>query len=182
MRNLGLKPNADIKEMPDDYVGVTNNSDGSYTFECTHLNEAALRDYTSVDLPYADQFSAANRLYKRFEVYSDYTPYTSVNFDTFQSNIDQNGSAGSGYCPEGYRVPNQMELAMMNYYIDLETSDMFSRTYYSFGPIGLDKKNSKGESLGKGFRRLSNGNITTDVSGSLPSQQNARCVRDIRVE
>ncbi|MGM9761293.1 MAG: hypothetical protein ACI3Y1_02220 [Candidatus Cryptobacteroides sp.] len=182
VRNLGLEPDADINEMPDDYVGVTDNSDGSYTFECTHLNEAALRDYTSVDLPYADQFSAANRLYKRFEVYSDYTPYTSVNFDTFQSNIDQNGSAGSGYCPEGYRVPNQMELAMMNYYINLGTSDMFSRTYYSFGPIGLDKKNSKGESLGKGFRRLSNGNITTDVSGSLPSQQNARCVRDIRVE
>lgn len=182
VRNLGLEPDADIKEKPDDYVSITSNADGSFTFECTHLNEAALRDYTSVDLPYADQFSATNRLYKRFEVYPDYTSYTSVNFDTFQDNIDQNGSAVSGYCPEGYRVPNQMELAMMNYYIDLGSSDMFSRTYYSFGPKGLDKKNSKGESLGKGFRRLSNGNITTDVSGSLPSQQKARCVRDIRVE
>ena len=182
VRNLGLKPNADIKEKPDDYVSITRNPDGSYTFECTHLNEAALRDYTSVDLPYADQFSSSNRLYKRFEVYPDYTSYTSVSFDTFQTNINQDGSAGSGYCPEGYRMPNQMELAMMNYYIDLGSSDMFSRTYYSFGPEGLNKKNSKGESLGKGFRRLSNGNITTDVSGSLPSEQKARCVRDIRVE
>lgn len=181
VRNLGLKQNADIKEKPDDYVSITS-KDGSYTFECTHLNEAALRDYTSVDLPYADQFSSSNRLYKRFEVYPDYTSYTSVSFDTFQTNINQDGSAGSGYCPEGYRMPNQMELAMMNYYIDLGSSDMFSRTYYSFGPEGLNKKNSKGESLGKGFRRLSNGNITTDVSGSLPSEQKARCVRDIRVE
>ncbi|MGM9780905.1 MAG: fimbrial protein [Candidatus Cryptobacteroides sp.] len=172
VRNLGLEPDADIKEKPDDYVSITSNADGSYTFECTHLNDAALRDYTSVDLPYADQFSSTNRLYKRFEVYSDYTTFSSTGFDTFQSKINQDGSAGSGYCPEGYRVPNQMELAMMNYYISL-SGNLYSRTYYSFGPLGMNKVSNKG------FMRLNNGNITVDASTEVTT---TRCVRDIRVE
>lgn len=172
VRNLGLKPDADIKEKPDDYVSITSNADGSYTFECTHLNDAALRDYTSVDLPYADQFSASNRLYKRFEVYPDYTTFSSTGFDKFQSNIDDSGSSGSGYCPEGYRVPNQMEMAMMNYYISL-TENLYSRTYYSFGPKGMNKVSNVG------FMRLTNGNITVDASTAVTK---ARCVRDIRVE
>ncbi len=47
VRNLGLANDAPIKEKPDDYIQASKNADGSYTFECTHINESALRYYTS---------------------------------------------------------------------------------------------------------------------------------------
>lgn len=176
VRNLGLDSDADIKEMPDDYVVMSSNPDGSYTFECTHLNEAALRDYTSVDLPYADQFSAANRLYKRFEVYPTATTWTDgVDFPTFQQNIDDKGSYGSGYCPEGYRIPNQMELAMMVYYMPSVDTPIDSRTYWTFGPHGANPKSGKENNYGFCY---DNGNITV----AHYNVTKARCVRDIRVE
>ena len=67
VRNLGVDSDADINKAPADFLTKTENN-GSVTFEATHLNAAALRDYTSTDLPYADEWSSANRLYKRFEV------------------------------------------------------------------------------------------------------------------
>ena len=176
VRNLGLDSNAEIKEMPDDYVIMSSNPDGSYTFECTHLNEAALRDYTSVDLPYADQFNATNRLYKRFEVYPTATTWTDgVDFPTFQQNIDDKGAYRSGYCPEGYRIPNQMELAMMVYYMPSVDTPIDSRTYWTFGPNGANPKSGKENNYGFCY---DNGNITV----AHYRVNKARCVRDIRVE
>ena len=61
---------------------------------------------------------------------------------------------------------------MMNYYITL-TGDLYTRTYYSFGPLGSTKVTNKG------FMRLTNGNITVDVNTPVTR---ARCVRVIRVE
>ena len=131
VRNLGIDSNADINVAPDDFLIMTeNDADHSVTFEATHLNAAALRDYTSTDLPYADEWSSANRLYKRFEVAPTYTDFSSaIDFATFQADIDARGSYLSGYCPEGYRVPNQMELAMMNYYMKKLDYNLYSRTY-----------------------------------------------------
>lgn len=183
VRNLGVDSDADINVAPDDFLTKTENADGSVTFEATHLNAAALRDYTSTDLPYADEWSASNRLYKRFEVAPKYTDFSSnIPFATFQADIDARGSYLSGYCPEGYRIPNQMELAMMNYYMDLGSYKLYSRTYWSFGPY-TGKYGSTGKS-GKaykiGFMRISNGNLTVDNSDNNRTQY-ARCVKDIRM-
>ncbi|MDD7009731.1 MAG: fimbrial protein [Candidatus Cryptobacteroides sp.] len=181
VRNLGIDSNAPIKEAPADFLTKTENADGSVTFEATHLNAAALRDYTSTDLPYADEWSSANRLYKRFEVAPDYTDFSSpIGFAKFQADIDARGSYLSGYCPEGYRIPNQMELAMMNYYMGLE-HNLYSRTYWSFGPYsgnyGPTGKRNKANDIG--FLRLSgSGNLTVDASNTT---QYARCVKDIRM-
>ena len=181
VRNLGIDSNAPIKEAPDDFLTKTENN-GSVTFEATHLNAAALRDYTSTDLPYADEWSNANRLYKRFEVAPGYTDFSStIGFAQFQADIDARGSYLSGYCPEGYRIPNQMELAMMNYYMGLE-HNLYSRTYWSFGPYsgnyGPNGKSGKAYKIG--FMRISNGNLTVDNSDNNRTQY-ARCVKDIRM-
>ena len=185
VRNLGIDSNAPIKEAPADFLTKTPNADGSVTFEATHLNAAALRDYTSTDLPYADEWSSANRLYKRFEVAPGYTDFSSpIDFKIFQANIDARGSYLSGYCPEGYRIPNQMELAMMNYYMNLGSYKLYSRTYWSFGPYsgnyGPTGKRNKANDIG--FMRISNGNLTVDNDpGNGNVTQYARCVKDIRM-
>ena len=180
VRNLGIDSEADINVAPDDFLTKTENN-GSVTFEATHLNAAALRDYTSTDLPYADEWSSANRLYKRFEVAPAYTDFSSnIDFATFQADIDARGSYLSGYCPEGYRIPNQMELAMMNYYMKLGEYNLYSRTYWSFGPYtgkyGPYGKSGKTNNIG--FMRISNGNLTVDTGTTT---QYARCVKDIRM-
>ena len=181
VRNLGVDSDADINEAPADFLTKTENVDGSVTFEATHLNAAALRDYTSTDLPYADEWSSSNRLYKRFEVAPKITDFSSnIPFATFQEDIDARGSYLSGYCPEGYRIPNQMELAMMNYYMNLGSYNLYSRTYWSFGPYsgnyGLTGKRNQANDIG--FIRLNNKNLTVDASNTT---QYARCVKDIRM-
>lgn len=181
VRNLGIDSDADIIVAPDDFLVKTENADGSVTFEATHLNAAALRDYTSTDLPYADEWSSANRLYKRFEVAPEYTDFSSnVAFATFQADIDARGSYLSGYCPEGYRIPNQMELAMMNYYMDLGSYNLYSRTYWAFGPYSGDygPNGKSGKAVNIGFERISNGNLTVDTSTAT---HYARCVKDVRM-
>ena len=181
VRNLGIDSDADINVAPDDFLTKTENADGSFTFEATHLNAAALRDYTSTDLPYADEWSSANRLYKRFEVAPGYTDFSSaIDFATFQADIDARGSYLSGYCPEGYRIPNQMELAMMNYYMDLGFYNLYSRTYWAFGPYSgnYGPYGKSGKTHNIGFMRISNGNLTVDIS---PGTRYARCVKDIRM-
>ena len=180
VRNLGVDSDADINVPPDDFLTMTENVDGSVTFEATHLNAAALRDYTSTDLPYADEWSSSNRLYKRFEVAPDYTDFSStIGFATFQADIDARGSYLSGYCPEGYRIPNQMELAMMNYYMGL-SYNLYSRTYWSFGPYtgkyGYTGKSGNANNIG--FMRIDNGNLTVDTGTET---RYARCVKDIRM-
>ena len=182
VRNLGIDSNAPINEAPADFLTKTENN-GSVTFEATHLNAAALRDYTSTDLPYADEWSSANRLYKRFEVAPTYTDFSSnIPFAKFQADIDARGSYLSGYCPEGYRIPNQMELAMMNYYMDLGSHTLYSRTYWSFGPYsgtyGPNGKRNDANDIG--FIRIKNTNLTVDASSSNTTKY-ARCVKDIRM-
>ena len=184
VRNLGIDSNAPINEAPADFLTQTKNADGSYTFEATHLNAAALRDYTSTDIPYADEWSSANRLYKRFEVAPKITDFSSnIPFAKFQEDIDARGSYLSGYCPEGYRIPNQMELAMMNYYMtDLGDYNLYSRTYWSFGPYsgnyGPTGKRKQANDIG--FIRLTNKNLTVEASSSNTTKY-ARCVKDIRM-
>ena len=180
VRNLGIDSDADINKAPADFLTKTENN-GSVTFEATHLNAAALRDYTSTDLPYADEWSSANRLYKRFEVAPTYTDFSSaIDFATFQADIDARGSYLSGYCPEGYRIPNQMELAMMNYYMDLGGYNLYSRTYWSFGPYsgnyGPNGKRNDANDIG--FLRVDSGNLTVATGTST---RYARCVKDIRM-
>ena len=190
VRNLGyIYDKSDesypIEEEPEDYIKWEKRSDRSYLFTCTHLNELALRYYTSSELIFADERSQENNLYKQFEMlpgkYDCSKAYASnpdgkSYFELFNEEVTNGVISGEGhpYCPKGYRTPSQIEAAIMRYYVeDWGVSKTMTRTYWSFGKRGKNTKNSKkvGFSV-QGTNVTVNDAMITEV----------RCVRDVRTD
>ena len=181
VRNLGIANDAPINEKPDDYIQYSKNADGSYTFECTHINESALRYYSSRELDYEDERATANCLYKKFETAPADQSWTSgaVLFKTLNDEVSKYGSSVyAGYCPDGYRLPSQTELAVMRYYMNL-TGKYPSRTFWSFGADPLALGGSGKDKGNKYGFCISDKNISLDADATFST---ARCVRDVRVE
>lgn len=179
VRNLGMANDAPINKTPDDYIQYSKNADGSYTFECTHINESALRYYSSRELDYEDERATANCLYKKFETAPADQSWTSgaVSFKALNDEVSKYGSSVyAGYCPDGYRLPSQTELAVMRYYMEL-TGTYPSRTFWSFGVEALGGSGKDGGNK-YGFCTHA-GNITLWANATFST---ARCVRDVRVE
>lgn len=183
VRNLGLANDAPINKTPDDYIQASQNADGSYTFECTHINESALRYYTSRELDYEDERATANSLYKKFETAPADQSWTSgaVSFKALNDEVSKYGSSVyTWYCPDGYRLPSQTELAVMRYYTHLVDSGTYpSRTFWSLGadPLALGGSGKDGGNK-YGFC-ADGGNISLSANATF---YKARCVRDVRVE
>lgn len=183
VRNLGLANDAPINKTPDDYIQASQNADGSYTFECTHINESALRYYTSRELDYEDERATANSLYKKFETAPADQTWTSgaVSFKALNDEVSKYGSSVyTWYCPDGYRLPSQTELAVMRYYTHLVDSGTYpSRTFWSLGadPLALGGSGKDGGNK-YGFC-ADGGNISLSANATF---YKARCVRDVRVE
>lgn len=190
VRNLGyIYDKSDesypIEEEPEDYIKWEKRSDGSYLFTCTHLNELALRYYTSSELILADERSQENNLYKQFEMlpgkYDCSKAYASnpdgkSYFELFNEEVTNGFISGEGhpYCPKGYRTPSQIEAAIMRYYVeDWGDSKTMTRTYWSFGKRGKNTKNSKKV----GFS-VQGTNVT--VNDAMITK--VRCVRDVRTD
>lgn len=179
VRNLGMANDAPINKTPDDYIQYSKNADGSYTFECTHINESALRYYSSRELDYDDERATANCLYKKFETAPADQSWTSgaISFKALNDEVSKYGSSVyAGYCPDGYRLPSQTELAVMRYYMEL-TGTYPSRTFWSFGVEALGGSGKDGGNK-YGFCTHA-GNITLWAAATFST---ARCVRDVRVE
>lgn len=183
VRNLGYiggesNESYTIDEKPEDYIKREKRTDGSYLFTCTHLNELALRYYTSKELIYSDERSQENRLYKKFECYNGPSSIDADHqyFKTYNDAVTDGMAKGTGnpFCPKGYRTPSQIEAAIMRYYIG--ALNTMTRTYWSFGPYGSNKKftdvNQK-----PGF--IVNG---TNVTVSRIQTTTVRCVRDVRTD
>ena len=181
VRNLGYIDGKDdesysIDKEFDDYITAEKQSDGSYIFTCTHLNEKALRYYTSKELILSDELALENRLYKKFQSYPTSSNFTAQSFTAFNDKVDEEIAAGRGnpYCPEGYRTPSQIEAAIMRYYItDWGVSNTFTRTYWSFGPLGSNPKFVDNK---YGFNVQG-----TNITVNKKDLGEVRCVRDIRV-
>lgn len=179
VRNLGMANDAPINKTPDDHIQYSKNADGSYTFECTHINESALRYYSSRELDYDDERATANCLYKKFETAPADQSWTSgaISFKALNDEVSKYGSSVyAGYCPDGYRLPSQTELAVMRYYMEL-TGTYPSRTFWSFGVEALGGSGKDGGNK-YGFCTDA-GNITLWANATFST---ARCVRDVRVE
>ena len=121
-------------------------------------------------------------------------------FWAFNQNID-NALANNDehpYCPEGYRTPNQRELAMMRYYVPsiitnyvTSTNGFLSRTKWYFGVQGdgnpdnggYDKhqftENPKHTRTGFCIATWGEENLSL---GDTVSGTTTRCVKDIRVD
>ena len=188
VRNLGLdNPSSyDFAEgtyQPQDYVEVEHSNEGQdddvVTFKCTHLDDAALRYYTSRELDFHSHTSDINRLYKKFEVLptSEATTTSTLTFSTVNTNVTTAINAGNQnpYCPEGYRLPNQTELAMLKYY-NVISKEMVSRTYWAYGSDRTDGVTAKEAKHGYIY---SNKNISLESAGKAFV---CRCVRDIRTD
>lgn len=184
VRNLGYiggesNESYTIGQKPEDYIKWEIRSDGSYLFTCTHLNELALRYYTSSELIFADESSQENNLYKQFEVApGSVTLNSGMFFDVYNDAVSAAVESGkrNPYCPDGYRTPSQIEAAIMRYYIEI--NDNMTRTYWSFGAHGKNPKSfDNGATVKNGFS-VQSGNVT--VSNNLV--KSIRCVRDVRTD
>ncbi len=193
VRNLGLSNPTSINlsesdYVPDDYVEVETEGSGNdavYTFKCTHINDAALRYYTSRELDYHSNTSDINRLYKRFEVCSvnqgkkaSKGETYSGSFEGINKDLSDNINKGQAnpYCPTGYRLPNQIEMAMMAFYTP-SLGVTLSRTYWALGSAREDGVEAKEKKYGYTYDNNINLGEANKSHDFVP-----RCVRDIRTD
>ena len=97
-------------------------------------------------------------------------------FEWYNEKVDEVISLGKEhpYCPKGYRTPSQIEAAIMRYYVPgWGNSQTLTRTYWSFGKLGNNTKDSK--KVGFSVRDK---NVTVNDAEITK----VRCVRDVRTD
>lgn len=148
------------------------------TIDAGFLNSASLRYYTSRELESHDENAIENRLYRKFEVAEPMAATSGGNWSTVNGNISKSVLEGTGnpYCPNGYRLPNQRELAVLLYFSTIDVKNQLCRTYWSFGDLGDDKDTKKSNT---GFSVTDSNTMTVDAAISATAG-NIRCVRDVR--
>lgn len=128
-----------------------------YRFDLSNMNRKSIRFYTTKELEMSDEYSEMARPYLGFETgpMAEST-YTHDELETMLQ-------SGESPCPDGYRVPNMRELAMMSEYIPSGwwSGYIYCSNYYSIEPQKY---------------WMANGERTT----LAPSGNTIRCVRDIR--
>lgn len=184
---------ADLNVIPDEYYEspmgfdangkVNANDDGTYTLRFSRLDPRCIREFTSLDLPYADEYSMKNRVYMEM-IMQD--PSAVVTFPANKTQEELNDlitAAGhNSFCPAGYRFPNMTELLLMT---SLQSSGYWtsgqkypSRTYYSRGFRGSKITPGENHKIGWGYdsdimhmhnSREKSPTIITDI----------RCVKDM---
>lgn len=119
IRNLGMSPAtkyniADKNENVPEFLiqpiapsGAVNSS-SVYRFDLRNVNAVSKRFYTTRDLEPADEFSEMARVYEGFET-GELIDYSS-NYVALKNAIEANEQI----CPDGYRVPNVREAAIMS--------------------------------------------------------------------
>lgn len=185
VRNLGYidgknDESYDIDKEFDDYITAEKQSDGSYIFTCTHLNEKALRYYTSKELILSDERALENCLYKKFQSSPTSSAISSQVFREYNETVDKAIDEGrdNPYCPEGYRTPSQTEAAVMRYYMEGWSESTMTRTYWSLGKLGPNPKKDKN---GNDLRKYGFSVQGTNITVNHQAVNSVRCVRDIRV-
>ena len=184
-RNLGYfggvsDESYSLDEIPQNYVLATDSDDGkSKIYDASNLNSKALRYYTSKELPFHNERAIENQLYKQFEMLKTSQSCDATHFKDFNEDVDEAIAEGTSLCPDGYRIPNQAEAAVA-FYFGNQTDDTFTRTFYSFGPLG---DINKGEGITKDDEDKKQGfNVKGNINVSYQTVSQYRCVRDIRVD
>lgn len=204
VRNLGmdavqLNPSnaasviADENSLPTSLIIATcpdnpPTSNSVYTFDCRNINDKSIRYFTSVELEPENEFGQSSRLWKIFET-GPYVTLSSSGAGAYDS-VYNMLLGGNSPCPEGYRVPNIREGAVMLTFAAGSWWDTYKQTmvssyvacgykygngfdYASTGSADEKNKNSW-DVQGK------NGRITIGLTDS--NYKNIRCVRDLPVE
>lgn len=171
VRNLGMPRNADVDTKPSElaeYDPIT------HRISLKRLDAQSIRGYyqTTEELPVHHEREASNKPYWEFEVRQD---VHGDNHYTWQSLFDFIQS-GNRLCPDGYRVPNQRELALMLSQIGDDghwaLKNHFSRTRFKFATALPGQTRP-------GFSVSSNGGILFLIHGSDNAETGGvRCVKD----
>lgn len=193
VRNLGMDDTdaASLTDVPQDYVQLSG-TDAEPFFNLEFLNADSTRPLgrDNYDLVYSDELSAQNRLYWQFEATSIDSPtYEAISFPAMQAELDSSLGVNR-FCPDGYRLPNQRELALMHLYCASSfwtgAAQSYSRTYYSYGVAGSNPKPTEinpNDQYKHGWAR-DGSNIYMEnsyLNGDQRSTQ-TRCVRDVEKE
>jgi len=155
----------------------------SYVIRFNRLDSRSLREFTDTELPFNDEKSSNNRVYLELHVPSSASNSSKPDKDMGEINVDITDKGYNEYCPVGYRLPNQTELAMMTlvipsiYFFGNDTR-FPSRTYYSHGKYGSKNPSSEQNKLGWTYTFSANnhGNLVLSTNGQKTTA--VRCVRD----
>ena len=159
------------------------NADGTYTVRFSRLNPKSIREYTSDDLPFHDEYSLHNRVYLELNLQSPDNCAVadgSLNNDEKTMNEAITDAGHNEFCPPGYRVPNMTELLMMNAltpssYWGANSTTFPCRTYFSRGTIGSNKTETEKNKIGWQYSHSANRLNMVNNGVKLNS---IRCVRD----
>ncbi len=160
-------------------TSVDNYNVSTFRFDASNLNSASKRIKVSEELVPLDEFSEMSRLYNGFETGHKY-PYSEnyISSTSYQTRIKDYLIGGYSYCPEGYRLPNLREAAVM--YLLISDSNFWNADYNGAG-FAVSTYFSLGPS-GKGYSDYYN-RVTWHFTNSRVSiSENPlmiRCVRDI---
>lgn len=211
LRNIGTYKvggvDTDISYAPytqevDNYYTVEEKTDpqhptdakySDYSIRFYRLNPLSVREFVDKELPFHNELSVNNKVYLELYVQNrmirtsmdeEYQDGSNTMGDMGDINEDITTAGHNDYCPEGFRLPNQSELAVMT--LALPTSfwnsgvRVPSRTYFSKGfyAVGQPKAGEE-EKLGWVYTN-SNGNVLLPSRDANHSQisKHIRCVRD----
>ena len=140
VRNLGLDAGsfADLSSVePEKLIKFDYDSDTkNYLFDLSNINDKSVRFYTTKELEPSDEHSEMSRIYYGFETGNS---VATGKYLDLKADLD----AGKSPCPEGWRVPNVREGAMMALYCSSDwwntggQGNIIVSSYYSNGtPLG----------------------------------------------
>ena len=174
VRNLGLPSPTETSiadknaNIPESIILAENAGGGVYRFDLTNVNDKSVRYYTTHELIPNDENGESSRTYYGFETYPSFTSY-SDNYMNLKSMLE----SGDSPCPDGYRVPNVRESAIMSLFCPAEwwgNHNTYSCSYYSHGSLGGDLYYDNNTITWTFMNKY------VTMSGSVDS---IRCVKDI---
>lgn len=175
VRNLGLDANSFAELSSDEFEKKLekliqykyDSNTNSYIFDLSNINDKSVRFYTTKELEPSDEHSEMSRIYYGFETGNS---VPTDQYPDLKADLD----AGKSPCPEGWRVPNVREGALMALYCDQSwwtaggQGDIIVSSYYSNGKLG-NNNDTESPSWQFNYHHASIGQ--EDATGT-------RCVRD----
>lgn len=172
----------DRYDVPESPIVITENADGTYTFDLGRLNSQSKRIKTSSELVPMDENSVTARPYEVFTT-GEMSPKTlpMTTYPVFRSEL-MRGVPGASGCPQGYRVPNVREMTIMHLSIPANSAfwgsgqrNFITCNYYSFGAESSTNFDNQGARVYSWAFNPKQQHISLDasVTGYI------RCVRDV---
>lgn len=190
-RNLGMDDDDELTVVPEPIIISSVREEGGHSysvFDAKNLMPASKRDYVSSEMPMHFENNPLNLIYEKFEAYYENMPAGRSGFKDYNEYINTRlRENGVLICPEGWRTPNQREVATMVFFTNnlpgannLSGNATLSRTAWSMGYFQGQAEFQTDPSLKKNdkYGFIYDGSIIT--LGNTTDR--VRCVRDVRVK